>query len=383
MPWPEVSSMEQRRELMSRVMGGRFSKLELAREAGVSRKTLYKWLERFCESGDVGMADRSHARHTQYHGVSELVEKRLLDLKKKHRYWGPRKLKSYLEGTDTGVVWPAASTIGALLKRHGLVKPRRPASPSMPASPWCEAQQSNDVWAIDFKGQFRLADGQYCYPLTLSDSYSRYLLSCEGLGSIHGDGVRRVLERVFQERGLPAAIRSDNGSPFATYTGSLGLTALSVWWLRLGIQLQRIKPGKPQQNGRHERMHRTLKEATVHPAAASFRAQQRRFDGFKREYNEERPHESLGDRRPKDFYQPSTRSYPKNLPEPIYPKHFELRTVNKTGEFRWEGTKLFLSAALRGEQIGLEQIPKGWRLHFADTLIGVVDDETKTLIRVR
>lgn len=382
-PWNEVDTMELRKQLIESWLTRRFTVRELAESFGISAKTAYKWLGRFREIGGEGLADRSRARLTQPDRVGEEVREALLACKAAHRHWGPRKVLAALGRERPEVAWPAASTIGSIYKQEGLVQSRRrrPEGASMSA-PWQEAQGENDVWAIDFKGQWRLGDGQYCFPLTLSDSHTRYLLVCHGLPSVHGRPVREAMERAFREYGLPLAIRSDNGVPFAASCGTLGLSELSVWWLRLGIRLQRIRPGSPQQNGRHERIHRTLKQETVVPVSRSMAQQQSRFEAFRQEYNQVRPHSALGMSRPADLYRKSPRAYPERLSEIEYPSHFECRKVSSAGEIRWRSKAVFVSNALAGQVVGLEQREQGWKLYFGANALAFIEDETLTLRRI-
>jgi transposase InsO family protein len=307
--------------------------------------------------------------------VSDDVAARLLICRQQHPTWGPRKLLAYLARRQPRAAWPAASTVGELLKRHGLVRPRRrrphPGHPGRPTTPM---DAPNAVWTTDFKGQFRTGDGAYCYPLTVCDGYSRYLLACRGLRSVETTGARGVFERLFRAYGLPARIRSDNGVPFAT--AALGrLSALSAWWIKLGITPELIEPSSPQQNGQHERMHRTLKAEATKPARASLAAQQRRFDAFRAEYNGERPHEALGNDTPADHYAPSPRPYPARLAHPEYPGHFEVRYVSRNGGVRWHNRWVNVSHVLAEEYVGLEEVDDGvWSVYFGPVLLGRFDE---------
>jgi len=278
-----------------------------------------------------------------------------------------------------GLMPPAASTIGELLKKRGLIAPKkRRNKPLVTYSPLCHAQAPNDVWCVDFKGQFRLGSGRYCYPLTITDAYSRMLLACEGLESTRTQGTQQAFEEAFRQYGLPTAIRSDNGSPFASQ-GLAGLSRLSVWWLKLGIRLERIEPASPQQNGRHERMHRTLKAETTRPARANMLQQQERFDRFKELYNEVRPHEALDQRPPAEFYEPAQRPFPERLPEPPYPLHDLVLKVRPSGHIYLPGSgrtpgNVFLSSALAGECVGVREIEDDlWLISFVDTDLGLLD----------
>ena len=300
-----------------------------------------------------------------------------------HPSWGPKKLRAKLVEWAPEQGWPAPSTIGELLHREGLShgrKRRRRATPS--ASPLRTAVTANDVWCIDFKGWFRTGDGARCDPLTVSDAYSRYLLCAQALERPDYAGCRAALEGVFRECWLPRAIRSDNGAPFASL-GAGGLSRLSVWWVKLGITPERIAPGKPQQNGRHERMHKTLKAETASPPAADLQAQQRRFDCFRHEFNHERPHEALGQTPPQKHYVPSSRAYPARVEDPPYPADFELRRVRSNGEIKWQGELLFIGEALIGEVIGLRENQDGdGELYFGPVGLGIIDGATLKFSRV-
>jgi transposase InsO family protein len=301
----------------------------------------------------------------------------LVALRRKHPTWGPRKLLAYLAKRAPEEAWPSASTVGEILKRHGLVQERRRSRsrPPVERGSLTQATVPNHVWACDFKGQFRTADGQLCYPLTVTDSYSRYLLGVDGLASVGEPCSWPVFDRLFRCYGLPQVMRSDNGSPFASGRSLAGLTRLSVKWLKLGIKPERIKPGHPEQNGSHERMHRDLKGETVRPPAANQSAQQARFDQFREIRNHDRPHEALGQRTPAELYSASPRPYPSKLNEPCYPGHFEVRYVRPAGEIKFRGRYLFLGEALRGEHVGLEEFDDGrWSLYFAEFLLGRFDE---------
>jgi transposase InsO family protein len=368
--------MELRKKFVDALAGGRFTLCELADEFGISRKTADKWWGRFREGGYAALVDRSRARLTQQHRMSAAVESALLAVKEKHVTWGPKKVRAACQARYPEMTWPAVSSVGDLFKRKDLVVPRR-RRPRVLVSVhrYPEPQVPNDEWAVDFKGQWRLGDGSDCYPLTVSDGVSRALLQCRSLPSVAMEPTKEAFVATFREHGLPRALRMDNGVPFASSSHCLGLTRLSVWWVKLEIAIHRIDKGKPTQNGRHERMHRTLKAETVRPIQANHAAQQQRFDGFRREFNYDRPHEALGMRRPMDVHQTSQRSFPEALPQVEYPSHFERRMVNRLGMFKWRGRVLYVSEALIGEPIGLEVAEGGWRLYFVDHLIGFLDDE--------
>jgi transposase InsO family protein len=295
----------------------------------------------------------------------------VLEARKRHPSWGPKKLVAWLECHVPGRTWPAASTAGEILKRHGLVR-ARPFRRRLehPGRSLYKALHPNDLWTADFKGQFRTGDARYCYPLTVADSVSRYLLGCQALRSSATQPTRASFQRLFEEYGLPRAIRTDNGAPFASV--AMGrLSALSVWWIRLGILPVLIEPSHPEQNASHERMHRTLKEETARPPHANLPAQQRRFDHFRLEYNEQRPHESLGQKSPASAYRPSPRPYPQRLEPLDYPGHFEVRRVGSNGCISWNAQWLHVTQALADQDVGLEEIDDGiWSVHFGPMLLG-------------
>jgi transposase InsO family protein len=371
MSWKVACAMEERFRFIKEYETGELDFAELCRRYAVSRKTGYKWLARYEEGGLANLADRSRAPHIHPNQVSEEWEERVIALRSEHPRWGPKKLWHVLAGQHGGELPPARSTMAAILQRHGLSwarKRKRSATPS--EQPLSHAQAANQVWCTDYKGWFLCGDGQRCYPLTLTDAASRYLLRCQGLSSPDEASSRSVFEAAFREFGLPQAMRSDNGTPFAS-TGLHGLSKLSVWWLKLGIRLERIEPGEPQQNGRHERMHRTLKEETTQPAARTLRQQQYKFDSFRQEYNERRPHEALQFSTPASHYSASLRPYPARLPSVEYPGHFEQRKVDHSGDIKWNYSRCFLGRALTGERVGLEEINDGlWRVWFAQLLLG-------------
>jgi putative transposase len=370
---------------------GRVNFAALCRAYGVSRETGYKWLRRFLETGGRrdALADRSRRPLSNPGAVPEDVVDLVIKARKARPYWGPVALRLWLinRGEDEASL-PAPSTIGSILKRHGLVRPRqkrRRTSPTMPGKPSVEANCPNDVWAVDYKGQFRTADGQLCYPLTLVDCFSRYLLRCEGLPSTDERRARQVLESAFREYGLPARIRSDNGSPFAS-TGVGGLTKLSVWWIKLGIRHERIEPGKPQQNGRLERFHRTLKRETASPPRASMRAQQRAFDVFRGRYNEERPHQALGGAVPDELHVPSSRRLLSDPPDPTYAPNWEMRRVTRGGTVSWDRGPIAVGKVLAGEVVGVKPIDHDKvEFYFGPVMLGYYDPARfeRRLIRPR
>lgn len=375
MPWKETHVVDQRMQLISARLGDGWAMSEVCAAAGVSRKTGYKWLARYEAGGPEALRDQSRAPQHHSNAVTPAVIAAVVAMRRAHMRWGPRKLRVVLAAQQPQLELPATSTIGALIRRQGLVRARRRrragrATPTLLTA----VAAPNDVWCGDFKGWFRVGNGVRCDPLTVTDAYSRYLLRCEAVARPDGRHVQRVWERAFREYGLPQAIRTDNGPPFAT-TGLGGLSALAVWWIKLGIRPERIAPGHPEQNGRHERMHRTLREATAVPPRASVCAQQRAFDRFRREYNTERPHEALGQRAPATCYVPSARRFPRRVGAPEYPAEFAVRQVRYKGEIKWRGGLLFLSRALAGEPVGLEPVAEGqWRLYFGAVPLALIDD---------
>jgi transposase InsO family protein len=367
--------MSIRREFAEAADRGLYSMTELCARFGISRRVGYKWLGRYETVGLAGLEDQRRVAAHYPNRMADEVAAALLACRQAHPTWGARKLRAYLSRRQPRVAWPAASTIGTLLKRHGLAHPRRRRPhPGHPGRPLSVMDAPNAVWSVDFKGQFRLGSGAYCYPLTVVDGYSRYVLGVRGLPSVATRGVRPVFERLFREYGLPVRIRSDNGAPFAT-TALGRVSPLSVWWLRLGILPELIEPASPQQNGRHERMHRVLKAEATRPAAATFGAQQRRFNRFQAEYNRERPHEALGQGTPATHYTASPRPYPAQLPELGYPGHFERRYVSANGGIRWQNTWVNVSHVLAGEHVGLEEVADGvWSVYFGPVLLGRFDE---------
>lgn len=375
MPWKETSAMTERMKFIVDVERDEFTISHLCRVYGISRPTAYKWIERYEEEGPSGLVDRPRAPHHHPNAVPGEQEEQIVAFREKHKTWGPGKLLAgirlehpELEG------WPAASTVGEILKRHGLVVPRKRHGKAKPTpGPLTPYGDVNDVWCADFKGWFCTGDGTRCDPLTISDGCSRYLLRCRVMVKPRLKAVQGLFEATFREFGLPRVIRTDNGAPFAS-TGLGGLSRLSVWWIRLGIEPERIRPGNPQENGRHERMHRTLKEEAITPPRATPRAQQRAFDRFRREYNHERPHEALGQVPPGEIYVPSLRPFPFRLPEIEYPSDMLLRKVRTHGEISWKGEKLFLSETLAGETIGLRQVDEDtWRVYFCRLELAELD----------
>lgn len=370
MPWSQTP-MEERMRFVVDYERGLHTVTELCHIYEISRKTAYKWLDRFHGLGAEGLQDQSRAPHRCPHRVAEEVAERLLGVRRAHPAWGARKLLGHLVNKGLGGDLPSRSTVENLLRRRGMVagRRRRRRQPPLPR-PTREANAPNELWAIDFKGEFYTRDARYCYPLTLTDSYSRYLLGCVALPSTKHVGAREVLERLFREYGLPEWIRSDGGPPFAS--PAIGrLSRLSVWWIKLGIRHEVTQPSRPDQNGRHERMHRDLKREATRPPQANLRQQQREFDRFRQEFNEERPHEALGQRTPAMLYTASVRPYPKKVEGPEYPGHFQVRRVSKNGGIRWNHDWVNVSTVLAEEYVGLEEVEdEVWDVYFGPVLIG-------------
>ncbi len=375
MPWSRTSPMNERLRFIADHQRGVFSLAELCRRFGVSRKTAYKWLERYEDEGPKGLEERSRKPHSCPHETPERVVEVLLEARRRHPFWGAKKLLRILTRKHPRWKWPAESTCCNILKRNGLVtQSRRRRYPGHPGRPTSSMTEPNEIWTADFKGQFKTRDGVYCYPLTIMDGFSRFLLACQGLPSTAIRLSRPVFRRLFQEYGLPKIIRTDNGVPFAT-TALGRLSSLSVWWIRLGIYPELIEPGQPQQNGQHERFHRTLKAETARPPRANRSAQQRRFHEFQEEYNFERPHESLGQETPSSRYTPSPRQLPKKVPSIEYPGHFEKRLVSKNCGIRWKCDRVCVTQTLAGEYVGLEEVDDGiWDVYFGHVRLGRMDE---------
>ena len=357
MPWRETSPMKQRLEFIREYETELFTMTDLAAQYGISRKTAYKWLERYHADGAPGLFDHSRRPRQNPNATDPELVEALLAVRRRHPRWGPKKLLAVARRGEPDLSWPARATVAALLKRHGLSAPPRRAQrvPQAHRPSLAPATEPNDVWTTDFKGEFLTGDGAYCYPLTLRDGFSRFVLRCDGLLGRTSEATRRRFERAFAKYGLPDRIRSDNGGPFAS-PGLAGLSALSVWWLRLGIHRERIAPGHPEQNGSHEQFHRVLKAETARPPAPNCTAQQQRFRRFVREYNQERPHEALRDQPPASCYTSSRRALPTRLPPLEYAGHTEKRLVSSNGCVSWDGAPLFVATPLAGQYIAFEEI---------------------------
>ncbi|MCH7970348.1 MAG: IS481 family transposase [Chloroflexi bacterium] len=383
MPWKDIQVLDQRMSFIVAYRRGEDSLAAVCRRFGVSRKTGRKWVERYCESGPEGLLDRSRAPHRHPNAVGADIVQLVIMAKHEHPAWGPRKLIPWLRRRHPEIELPAPSTAGEILWRHDLVQPRKRVRRTDPwTRPFEDCTAPNETWCIDFKGWFRTLDGVRCDPLTITDAYSRMLLCCRGLESQNGRLVRSEMERVFREYGLPATIRSDNGTPFAS-TALGGLSRLSVYWIKLGIMPERIRPGHPEENGRHERMHRTLKAETIARPMPNMPAQQKVFDSFRLEFNEERPHEALGQNPPASLYRPSERSYPSRMREIEYASEMTVRRVRTSGEIKWKGGLLYLSEALVGEPVGL--VPESERhlaIYFGPLKLCLMDQSTHQLVRI-
>lgn len=380
MPWKEACAMDQRVECIGDWLSGDYTKMQLSRIYGVSRPTIDKWITRYAREGPGGLVERSRARHTQSHAVAgELVE-RIIQAKERRQHWGPKKLMDRLRRLEPGLAWPADSTAGEILKRAGWVRPRRPRRRVAPhEGPLAHCRACHQVWSTDFKGDYRLGNGQRCYPLTISDNHNRYLLACRALGHPSRAAVQPWFEWVFRSHGLPERIRSDNGAPFASLALG-GLSMLSAWWIRLGIRPERIAPGTPSENGRHERMHRTLKADATQPPSFDLRAQQRRFDHFVDEYNHERSHEALQRHTPAQCYVASPRAYPDKIPAVSYDSSATVRRVRHNGEIKWRGDRLYVSQVLAREPVGLQPIDTGlWEIRYSFHRLGILDERTMTI----
>jgi len=372
--------MQERLRFVQDVYRGTWPMAELCRRYGISRKTGYRVLEDFAEAGPAGLVDGSHRPHTCPHATPAPVVALILQLQQRYT-WGARKVRRLVAQRLPGVVLPTIATVHRILARHGRVRPRRASRRrAHPWRPLAAMDQPNAVWSADFKGQFRMGNGIYCYPLTVQDGASRFLLGCQGLLAPTIEGSRPVFERLFRQYGLPERLRTDNGTPFAS--SALGrLSTLSVWWIRLGIGPDLIEPAHPQQNGRHERMHKTLKAETARPPEATLPAQQQRFDRFRRRYNQVRPHESLADATPASQYVASPRPYPRCLPQLEYPGHFEVRRVSRNGGIRWHHTWVNVSHLLAEEYVGFEAIDDGlWEVFFGPVWLGRFHETTGRIV---
>jgi transposase InsO family protein len=379
MPWKECSVMDERLRFVARLLDGE-AMSDVCRDFGISRKPGYKIFSRYREHGAEALTDRSRRPVRYANQLPSQIESLIVRFKQEKPHWGARKIRELLVRRLAGDIRiPAKSTIHAVLHRHGLIKGLRRPRHRASGTPLSPGLAPNDLWCADFKGEFKLGNGEYCYPLTVTDHASRYLLLCEALDSTREDLTITAFEQLFLERGLPIAIRSDNGVPFASPNALFNLSKLSVWWLRLGIAIERIRPGRPQQNGRHERMHLTLKKEATRPPGMNSLQQQARFDAFVGEFNNERPHEALAMKMPAEAYLPSTRPY-RGLPDLTYPLHDKDVLVTSCGRICMHRKKINISYVLAGQRLGIKEVDEGiWIVSFMQYDLGYIDLEQKTL----
>lgn len=383
MAWKERSRMDKRLVLVGEYLKGEKPMTELCLEYGVSRKTGYKWVGRYNEGGPSALEDRSRAPLSHPSRVDPIVLEALVQARRAHPHWGARKILAWLSGKQPEFDLPVASTVSDVFARYGLSRSRQARRRTPPyTDPFGDADAANRIWCADFKGDFKTGDHKRCYPLTVTDAFSRMLLRCKALRSTKTVRAQPVFESVFREFGLPERIRTDNGTPFAS-RGAGGLSRLSIWWVKLGIHHERIQPGHPEQNGRHERMHRTLKQETLRPPALTARNQQARFDAFQVEFNQERPHEGIGDKTPASLYTASNREFPGRLRTIEYPSHYIVRKVAASGRIRWKSALVTIGHALEGEWIGIEERDGMHHVFFADVRLGFLDNERPELGLVR
>jgi putative transposase len=382
MPWRMEKPMDQKLKALSSMLDGKKRIADIAREFGISRKTLYKWLNRYRTNGIQGLEELSRAAHCHPNMTDPSRVERIVAFKKMHRHWGPKKIIDCLEKQYPDEDWPSNSTAGEWLKKNSLVKSRKVRRHIHPYQDhFLECTQPNDVWSADYKGQFNTKDMRACYPLTVTDNCARYLLACDGLKGPRYNETRVCFERIFREYGLPLAIRTDNGVPFAGL-GLGGLSRLSIWWIRLGIIPERIDPGSPQQNGRHERMHRSLKEAVTDPISDTMRKQQVQFDYFRVEYNTERPHEGIGMKRPSEVYRKSHRSYPEVMRPIEYQEGYAVRSVRSNGNIKFANSQFYVSELLHRDHVGLKEIKDGyWQIYYGTHRLGYIDLHGNRVLR--
>ncbi len=383
MPWKETNVIEERMKFIASIKNGEWAFADVCRDFGISRKTGYKYLKNYKTEGIEGLKEKPRARKTQSNATNENTVRLIVEMRELHPSWGPKKLLWSLQAKyHRQKKWPSKTTIGNILKKKGLVKIKRKRQRTPTTLfPFSDVHLPNDVWCVDFKGHFTVGNGKRCDPLTITDAHSRFLLACEILDKANTEQTKRIFERVFKEYGLPSAIKSDNGSPFASRAIG-GLSELSVWWLKLGIRPERIEPGKPQQNGRHERMHRTLKQETALPPRSSLEEQQCAFDHFRYEFNHERPHEALGFETPSKLYIPSVREFPSKLVEMAYPTHMTEDRVHESGFAQYEAHRIYLGNPLIGEVIGFEEVTDRFcKIYFASAIIGILDLYTSKVLK--
>lgn len=383
MPWKEVKPMDQKIQLVADWQTKLFTITDLSQKYGIQRKTVYKWLGRYEEYGIDGLKEQSRAPHNHPDQTPADIVELIVEQKLKNRKRGPKKIKAILEHWCPHINWPAASTVGEWLKKYGLVDIRKKRKKVQPYSePFLGCTSPNAAWSADYKGQFYMHNKRMCYPLTISDNYSRYLLGCKGLPGPRYQETRAVFESVFREYGLPNAIRSDNGFPFAG-TCISGLSRLSIWWIQLGIIPERIDKGCPQQNGRHERMHKTLKYEALDPIAPNMKEQQKEFDKFRIEYNHYRPHEACNQKPPAAYYKKSVRPYVEKPPLPVYDYDYTVRQVRSSGDIKLHGKNFFLTELLSGQYIGLKEFADGqWKIYYSFFPLGIIDMRKNKIIRL-
>jgi len=381
MPWKETCAMDEKVQMISDYLKGEHSISEIGEYYQVSRKTVHKWIRRYRSGGVTALQERSCTPFHHPNATPLEISSEIIFAKGQHKTWGPKKVVSYLKERYPQKPWPAVSTTQNILRKEGLVQTRKVRRHTPPYSqPFQQCTRPNDSWSIDYKGQFRMGDGRLCYPLTITDNFSRYLLSCHALRHPSHEATRPYLERAFRQYGLPLVIRSDNGAPFAS-TGLGGLSRLAVWLIRLQIRPERIALSHPEQNGRHERMHRTLKEAACAPPQSNLSLQQKAFERFRPEYNEERPHEALGMKTPASLYRPSDRRYPDKLSQIEYDSWMSVRRVLPSGCIKWRNEFIYVSQALAGEPVGLKQIADtAWEVWFSFLPLGILDEIKKKVL---
>jgi putative transposase len=384
MPWLETCCVEERFQFVQEAESGNWAITELCRVYGVSRKTGYKWLARYRTEGVQALEDRSRARRSQPHAVPDAIRQLVVESRRMHRTWGPKKLRPWLERHHPGIELPSLTTMATILRGARLVEPQRRGRRLKGGEGGLGGEdRPNGVWATDFKGEFRLGNGEYCYPLTVTDACSRYVLACRGQSGPRGKPVQEAFIQLFRTYGVPVHIRSDNGSPFAS-RGAGRLTKLAVFWIDQGIELQRIRPGCPQENGRHERMHLTLKRETACPPARTMPGQQRRFNVFRDYFNYDRPHEALGQTCPSEHYEASNRAYDPRPPKAEYPGHYVVRSVRTDGQIKFEGELIYLSQSLIGKRVGLLEIDEDrWRVYYRHHPLGMMTREAREKGRER
>ncbi len=383
MGWTETCAVDERMRFMLAVQEHEESFAAVCRRFGVSRRVGYKWLARYETEGAAGLFDRSRAPLCRPQRIADDIVERCLEVRRAHPTWGPLKVRAFLARKSGKTEWPAASTIGELFDREGLTVKRKLRRRSPPSSaPFADCGAANDTWCIDFKGWFLTGDGKKCEPLTITDAHSRYLLRCQALARTDTDHVWPVLDAAFREFGLPNYMRSDNGSPFAS-RGAGGLSRLSVRLIKAGVTPERIAPGKPQQNGRHERMHLTLLQAVASPPARTMREQHERLRSFQQIYNEERPHQALDHATPADRYQTSPRRFDGILRKPEYGDGQDVRSVRCNGDIKWRGNTIYISEALVGEPVGLTEDEAGWTVSYGPIPLGTIDHRGDRLCKPR